>query len=410
MPNKRILIIGGGISGVTTAVEIAEVGHEVILIEKLPYLGGNVVKFNNYFPKLCPPICGMEINFRRIKQNPRIEVLTSTTVKKITGQKGDFTVTLTKEAELINDNCTACGECENVCPVERANEFNHEMDKTKAAYLPYEMTFPFKYAIDENVCLKNACNKCVEVCKYNAIDLEKKSEDIEIKVSSIVFATGWNAYDASKIENLKFNEHPDIITNVMMERLLSANGPTGGKLIRRSDGKEIKSIAFVQCAGSRDEKHLPYCSGVCCSASLKHALNIREINQDAKIKIFYIDIRVNGRNEDFLNKVIDDKNIELIKGKVGNIEISKASGKLKVEAEDIMSGLKSKDEVDMVVLATGIVPNNNFIDEIKVDEYGFIIDEQNIDGIYGAACAKKPMDVSASLKDATGMALKAIQN
>ncbi|MCD4726139.1 MAG: FAD-dependent oxidoreductase [Pirellulales bacterium] len=410
MPNKRILIIGGGISGVTTAVEIAEVGHEVILIEKLPYLGGNVVKFNNYFPKLCPPICGMEINFRRIKQNPRIEVLTSTTVKKISGQKGDFTVTLTKEAELINDNCTACGECENVCPVEKPNEFNHEMDKTKAAYLPYEMTFPFKYTIDKNVCLKNACNKCVEVCKYNAIDLEKKSEDIEIKVSSIVFATGWNAYDASKIENLKFNEHPDIITNVMMERLLSANGPTGGKLIRRSDGKEIKSIAFVQCAGSRDEKHLPYCSGVCCSASLKHALNIREINPDAKIKIFYIDIRVNGRNEDFLNKVIDDKNIELIKGKVGNIEISKTSGKLKVEAEDIMSGLKSKDEVDMVVLATGIVPNNNFIDEIKVDEYGFIIDEQNIDGIYGAACAKKPMDVSASLKDATGMALKAIQN
>ncbi|MCK4361227.1 MAG: CoB--CoM heterodisulfide reductase iron-sulfur subunit A family protein [Bacteroidales bacterium] len=409
MPENKILVVGGGISGITTAIEVAEVGYEVVLIEKLPYLGGRVVKMNQYFPKLCPPYCGLEINFRRIKQNPRITIFTSTIIENISGSKGNFTATLKTKPAFVNDNCTVCGECEKVCPVERTNEFNYEMDKTKAIYLPHEMAYPWKYTIDESVCKKYDCKKCIEVCKYNAIDLEATSKQLQLNVSSIVFATGWYPYDATKLENLNFGVFPNIITNVMMERLSAPNGPTLGKILRPSDNKEPKTIAFVQCAGSRDENHLPYCSGVCCTASLKHTLYIREQLPEAKVKIFYIDLRVNGRNEDFLNIVEADKNIELIKGKVGLINENPDTKGLIIKAEDTMTGIRKKVEVDMVVLATGIVPNKIDIEKIKYDNNGFIIPGLLEDGIFAASCAKRPLDVSASLKDATGMALKAIQ-
>jgi heterodisulfide reductase subunit A-like polyferredoxin len=403
---KPVLIIGGGISGVTTAVEIAEVGKEVILIEKMPYLGGNVVKFNNYFPKLCPPTCGLEINFRRIKQNPRINYFTSTEVVKISGEKGNFKAKIKTSPQYIKNNCTACGKCAEVCPEERPNDFNYGFTKTKAAYLPHEMAFPFKYQIDQEFCKKEACTKCLEVCEYNAIDLSAKEEIKEIEVSSIVTAVGWKNYDASKIENLYYSNSKNVITNVEFERFIASNGVNENKLLRLSDNTEPKKIAFVQCAGSRDENHLPYCSAVCCSASLKHALTIQELYPKSEVKIFYIDMRVAGRNEDFLAKVQAHKNIELVKGKVGKIsEIE--NNNLELEAEDILSGRKIKYEADMVVLATGIVPSDIKIN-LKRDKNQFIKDDQ-IDGIIPVACSRMPMDVSASVKDATAAALKAIQ-
>jgi quinone-modifying oxidoreductase subunit QmoA len=406
MKSKPVLVVGGGISGVTTAVEIAEVGKEVILIEKMPYLGGNVVKFNNYFPKLCPPTCGLEINFRRIKQNPRINYFTSTEVVKISGEKGNFKAKIKTSPQYIKNNCTACGKCAEVCPEERPNDFNYGFTKTKAAYLPHEMAFPFKYQIDQEFCKKEACTKCLEVCEYNAIDLSAKEEIKEIEVSSIVTAVGWKNYDASKIENLYYSNSKNVITNVEFERFIASNGVNENKLLRLSDNTEPKKIAFVQCAGSRDENHLPYCSAVCCSASLKHALTIQELYPKSEVKIFYIDMRVAGRNEDFLAKVQAHKNIELVKGKVGKIsEIE--NNNLELEAEDILSGRKIKYEADMVVLATGIVPSDIKIN-LKRDKNQFIKDDQ-IDGIIPVACSRMPMDVSASVKDATAAALKAIQ-
>ncbi|MBI9039722.1 MAG: CoB--CoM heterodisulfide reductase iron-sulfur subunit A family protein [Bacteroidales bacterium] len=409
MPENKILVAGGGISGITTAIEAAEAGNEVILIEKLPYLGGRVALMNRYFPKLCPPYCGLEINFRRIKDNKRIRVLTSTEITNISGNKGNFNVELIKKPEFVNENCTVCGECEKVCPVERPDEFNYNTSKTKAIYLPHEMAFPYKYIIDEKYCLKFNCNKCLEACKYDAINLSAQAKIINEKVTGIVFATGWKPYDASLIENLGFDKFPDVITNVMMERLAAPNGPTNGKILRPSDNKKPKTIAFVQCAGSRDEKHLPYCSAVCCSASLKQAIYIIEKEPETKIKIFYIDLRLSGRNEDFLNKVKEIKNIELIKGKVGLIEQNPENKALIASAENIMSGKIIKEEFDMIVLATGMQPEAINLKNIKCDESGFIIPEFLEDGIFAASCSKKPLDVSASLKDATGMALKAIQ-
>lgn len=399
-----ILIIGGGISGITAAVEAAETGYEVVLVEKLPYLGGRVIKFHEYFPKLCPPYCGLEINFKRIKNNPRINIHISTTVVSIDGKAGSYTVKLKKEAEFINSNCTACGKCAEVCPEDRPDELNYNMKQTKAAYLPHELAFPFQHQIDAQYCKGETCGKCKEVCEYDAIDLSAKETKFEISASSIVFAIGWKPYEAKKITHLNFGHHPDIITNVMFERLSAPNGPTNGKILRPSDGKEPATIVFIQCAGSRDQNHLAYCSSVCCSASLKHALISREKLPDTKVSIYYIDLRVSGRNEDFLNKVKADKDIELIKGKAGKIEIE--NNELYIIAEDIARGRKTRTKADMVVLATGIVPEGTDIDNINLDNEGFI-NAQN--GIISCGCVHKPMDVSASLKDATGAALKAIQ-
>ena len=184
---KHILVVGGGISGITTTIEIAEVGHQVTLLEELPYFGGKVAQVNQYFPKLCPPYCGLEINFKRIKQNPRVTLYNSSAVESVSGSKGNFTVKIKRSPEYVNDNCTACGECIDVCPEERPNLFNYGLDQTKAIYMPHEMAFPWRYSIDDKYCKKESCNKCVEVCKYDAIDLNAKENIFEMLLRTAEF-------------------------------------------------------------------------------------------------------------------------------------------------------------------------------------------------------------------------------
>jgi len=393
-------------AGITAAVELAEAGRQVVLVEKEAYLGGNVVRMNNYFPKFCPPDCGLEINYRRIRSNPGIKILTRSTVENVEGMPGDFRVTINKSPGYINDYCTACGKCADVCPVERINDFNYGFDKTRAAYLPHAMTFPFTYVIDGNACLKEACGKCLEVCDYHAINLGAEPETIHLEIDRIIISTGWKNYDAGEIKNLCY-EAPNVVTNVEFERLLDIGGPGRGTLYRPSDNKLPGKIAFVQCAGSRDDHYLPYCSAVCCSASLKHALTVSDRYPETGITIFYIDIRVAGRNEDVLVKAQKSNNIMFIKGKVGRITEKADSRNLEVEAEDILSGRKIREEFEMVVLATGIVPNNPLI-RCNRDPDGFLAMKQP-EGIVAAASCKRPMDVSASVKDATSAAVQSIK-
>ena len=299
----NILVIGGGISGLTTAIEAAEAGYNVTIVEKTPFLGGRVVRMNKYFPKLCPPACGLEINFRRIRFNPRVTFFTLADVENISGRPGSYNVSVKLNPRYVNDKCVGCNACTEACPVEVPNDFNFDLDKRKAAFITHEQAFPFQYVIDAEACKKADCSKCKDACTYDAIHLDMQPETINIKAGSIVLATGWKPYDAAKIDNLGFGTVPNVITNVMMERLASNNGPTNGKLLRPSDGREVKRVAFVQCAGSRDENHLAFCSAVCCLASFKQATYVREQYPDSKAFMFYIDIRTPGTSyERFLKE------------------------------------------------------------------------------------------------------------
>lgn len=408
---KSILVIGGGISGVTTAIEAAEAGYDTYIVEKNPYLGGRVAQLNKYFPKLCPPYCGLEINFRRIRQNPRIRFYTLAEVESVSGSEGNFNVSIKQNPRMVNNKCTACGKCIEACPVERPNSFNFGMDKTKAIYLPHDMSFPMKYVIDPSVCPGTSCSKCVGACTYNAIDLSMKAESVKINVGSIVYATGWNPYDATKMENLGFGKVKNVITNVMMERLAAINGPTKGVIQRPSDQKQPKNVAFVQCAGSRDENHLKHCSGICCMATLKQATYLRESDSASTAFMYYIDLRTPGKYEDFLKKVSSDENVKLIKGKVAKIEEDPETMDPILIVEDILGGKKIRHQVDMVVLATGMEPSAKATGAgIKLDSDGFALTEGQMPGVYSSGVAKSPNDVTTSLQDATAAALKGIQS
>ena len=412
--NQAVLVIGGGISGMTTAIEVAEVGYDAYIIEKNPYLGGRVAQMNQYFPKLCPPYCGLEINFRRIRTNPRIRTFTQAEVEEISGKEGNFNVTINIKSQLVNDKCTGCSDCVAVCPVERPNDFNYGMDTTKAIYLPHQMSYPMKYVIDETVCQKDKCNKCVEVCQYQAIDFSMQPKKMTLNVASVVFATGWKPYNAHKIENLKMEQYENVITNVMLERLAAANGPTKGKLIRPSDGKEAKNVVFVQCSGSRDENHLPYCSSICCMASLKQTTYFRSQYPDSKLHVFYIDLRTPGKYEKFLSKIREDENIHFTKGKVAKITEDPKTKNLIVEAESAVDFKKVKVMADMVVLASGmessLTESNMPKGSLSKNNESFITPDLNQPGLYSCGVAKMPFDVTLSIQDATGTALKAIQS
>ena len=230
-----ILVVGGGISGLTAAIEAAEVGYEVFLVEKNPYLGGRVAQLNQYFPKLCPPTCGLEINFRRIKDNPNIKVLTMAEVESVTGQPGDYDAQVTIAPRFVNENCTVCGECADACETEIASDFDFGMANTKAAYLPFDMAFPSRFVVSPQVLGTEDADRIKAACKYDAVDFDMEQKTINLKVGAVIWATGWQPYDAARIDNLGFGLYPNIVTNMMLERMASTKGPTGGKIVRPSD-------------------------------------------------------------------------------------------------------------------------------------------------------------------------------
>ena len=408
-----ILVVGGGISGLTTALEAAEVGYEVFLVEKNPYLGGRVAQLNRYFPKLCPPTCGLEINFRRIKDNPKVKVLTLAEVEKVDGSPGNYDVAIKVNPRYVNENCTCCGDCAAACQSEIDSDYDFGMRKIKGAYLPFEMAFPSRFVISPEIIGSDDAQRAKDACQYDAVDLAMEAKTLNLNVGSVVWATGWQPYDASKIDNLGFGQYPNIITNMMMERLAAPNGPTRGRIVRPSDDKEPANVAFVQCAGSRDENHLPYCSYICCMASLKQATYVRERYPEAKIYVFYIDLRTPGyRYERFYEKIKEDENVFLIKGKVAEVSEDPTSKNITVVAENAVTGEKIHQEVEMAVLATGMQPTtatDKLPADLNYSEDGFILNDYDAGGMFGAGCAHKPADVVSSNQNATGMALKAIQ-
>ncbi len=401
-----VLVVGAGISGLSTALETAETGFRVALVEKNPYVGGRVAQLNQYFPKLCPPTCGLEINIRRLRENPKIDLFTLAEVVSVSGDKGDYTVNVKQRPRYVNNRCTCCGDCEQACVTEREDKFNFGLNKTKAVYIPYNNAFPQKYVFEKELC--NAAEQQVvkDSCKYNAIELEQQEELIEFKAKAIVWSTGWDPYDANNLDLLGYGKYPGVITNVEMERLASASGPNGGEIINPS-GEPINKVAFVQCAGSRDENHLEYCSSVCCLASMKQARYIREQYPDSEIHIFYIDLRSPGVYEEFYQETDKDDRIFFHRGKVAKVLQQHGSMKLIVEAEDTINGGLKQAEMDMVVLATGMKPATDGLKAVKpdaLDRNGFVKNN----GIIGCGVCSNPKDVAGSVQESTGAAIQAI--
>ncbi|GMR21664.1 MAG: CoB--CoM heterodisulfide reductase iron-sulfur subunit A family protein [Gammaproteobacteria bacterium] len=413
--NETILVVGGGISGMTAAIEAAECGKNVVLIEKSPALGGRVSQLYKYFPKLCFPTCGLEINIRRLRFNKRIRVVTMAEVSAISGDKGNYSATIKISPRYVNENCTACGACSEAVSAEVDNVFNYNMNKTKAAYLPFNMAYPRRYVIDSSIVGTPEGEAAKAACKYDAVDLDMKEEILELKVGAIVWATGWTPYDAAKIQPYGYDRFQNVITSVEFERMMDKAGPTGGKILRPSDGKDAKNIAFIQCAGSRDRNHLSHCSRICCMASLKQSTYIGEQygdDADAKAAIYYIDIRAIDRFEDFYKKVQEDKKVSFIKSKVANITENQENANPILHGVDTEGYHRYDNEHDLVVLAIGMEPSADITQVasgVKTDVSGFIQVHTDNGGIYGAGCASNALDVNRAVQSATAAALRAIQ-
>ena len=409
---QTILVVGGGISGMTAALEAAECGKQVVLIEKSPTLGGRTALLYRYFPKLCHPVCGLEINLRRLKGNRNVRVLTLAEVTKIEGRPGDYTATVRVRPRYVNAHCTACGACGEAVESTVPNPWNYGLDRMKAAYLPHAMAYPQRYVLDPSLIGTPEAEKAKAACKYDAIDLGMQEETLTLKAGAVVWATGWKPYDAQKIQPYGYGRFKNVITSVEFERLADPHGPTGGKIIRPSDGKEAKNIAFIQCAGSRDENHLRHCSRICCMASLKQTQFVREAYGDSgRSTIYYIDIRAIDRFEDFYKKVQADKTVKFVKSKPASIEEDRASGDVILHGVDTEGYHRYAEPHDLAVLAIGMEPSVKGADvpaEVLEDSSGFLSLGEG-QGVFGAGCAAGALDVNRSTQSATAAALRAIQ-
>ncbi len=411
--NETILVVGGGISGMTAAIEAAECGKQVILVEKSAAIGGRVSRLYKYFPKMCHPSCGMEINQRRLMGNNNIHLLTLTEVSEVSGEEGNYSVSLKTAPRYVNENCTACGDCADAIDSEIKNEQNYGLNNRKAAYLPSAMAYPQRYVLDPSIIGSDDATKAKDACQYDAIDLDMQEVSNTINVGAIIWATGWRPYDAAKIQPYGYDRIANVITSVEFERLADPHGPTGGKLLRPSDGAEAKNVAFIQCAGSRDQNHLKHCSRICCMASLKHTHYVQDAyGDDGKSTIYYIDIRAIDRIDDFHQKVKDNKNVTFVKSKVARIDEDKTSGNPILRGVDTEGYNRYDNQHDLVVLAVGMEPSvasNDFPIQVKVNVEGFIEQDESNGGIFAAGCASDALDVNRAVQSATASALRAIQ-
>jgi len=411
--NQTILVVGGGISGLTAALEAAETGKQVVMVEKRPYVGGRVTQLYKYFPKLCYPTCGLEINQRRAKMNPNLTILTMAEVTDIQGEAGNYTASVKISPRYVNDNCTGCGDCAKAVSAEFDDEYNYGLGKRKGAYLPHRMAHPQRYVIDPAILGTEDAEKAKTACKAGAVDLDMQEETVSFKAGAVVWATGWQPYDANKIQPYGYDRFQNVITNVEFERMADPNGPTGGKIVRPSDGEVAKNIAFIQCAGSRDKNHLLHCSRICCMATLKQTHYVQEaLGDEGKSTIYYIDIRAIDRFEDFYQTVRENPNVSFIKSKVASITQNRENSNPVLNGVDTEGYHRYANEHDLVVLAVGMQPSvdkSSFPVDIVINEEGFIEPATENGGIFAAGCSSDALDVNRAVQQATGAALRAIQ-
>lgn len=413
------MVIGAGIAGIQAALDLADLGIEVHLIEREPSIGGRMAQLDKTFPTNDCSICILAPKMAECVRHPNITLHTYTTVQQIRGDAGNFSVTLTKKARYVSETaCVGCGDCTKKCPVRVADEFDMGLRTRGAIYLPFVQALPRVMTIDKAHCLfhtRGVCRICETVCTTNAIEFDQQNTTQTLTVGSIIIATGFDSFDPTPISAYGYNRYRNVITALEYERLICASGPTGGHLLRPSDREPVKKLAFLQCVGSRDESYNPYCSSVCCMHSSKEATLAREHDPAIQSYIFYIDIRAVGKGfQRYITRGSEDYGINYIRGRVAQITEDPNECPV-IWYEDTVNSTHQTLPVDLVVLATSLTPRKDShlltkILAVKEDIYGFIHThphnphQTSRDGIFVCGCCREPVDIPETITQASGAA------
>ncbi|MEE9614536.1 MAG: CoB--CoM heterodisulfide reductase iron-sulfur subunit A family protein [Thermodesulfobacteriota bacterium] len=421
--NKRALVIGGGIAGIQAALDIAEGGREVILVEREPSIGGNMAKLSETFPTMDCSQCILTPKMVEAELHDNIKIYTYSEVEKVDGYIGNFSVRIRRKAKYVDEEkCTGCGACWEKCPFKSDSEFEMGLNKRKVIYTPFPQAVPNVPVIDAPNCpkiQKDKCGLCAKVCGPQCIDFEQEDKILTEEVGAIVVATGYQLMPNERFGEYGYGRIKDVISGMQFERLASASGPTGGKIQRPSDGKEPGSVVFIQCVGSRDEaKGVSYCSKVCCMYTAKHTMLYRHKVHDGQAYVFYMDIRSGGkRYEEFVRRAIEHDDAMYLRGRVSRVY--ERDGKIIVQGADTLSASQVEIEADMVVLATAIVSRTSAATVAKTlgiayDKHGFYNEyhpkmkpvETVTAGIFLAGTCMGPMDIPESVMMGSASASK----
>jgi heterodisulfide reductase subunit A len=421
---RNALVIGGGVAGIQSALDLADTGYKVYLVEKEPSIGGRMAQIDKTFPTMDCSICILAPKMSDVGHHPNIVLLANSEVQEVKGYIGNFKAKVLKKPRYVTDECSACNDCTEVCPVTVPNEFDIGLATRRAIYTPFAQAVPSTYIIDRGICLNKegimACDKCIQACERKAIDFDMEPEPLELEVGTIIVATGAEVYDPSSLTNYGYTRYQNVITSLEFERLINAGGPSGGNLIRPSDRKIPESVAFIQCVGSRSERGNPYCSNVCCMNTIKDSLLIKEHWPDVEIHVFYVDIRAFGKGFEDLYTRAKEEGVIFTRGLPAEIVEDRKTHNLWLIGENTLQKELYKINVGMTILSIGIQPchDSDTIQRLctlsrTLD--GFFMEahpklrpvDAPTGGIFLAGCAESPKDIKDSVTQASAAAARA---
>ncbi|MHC1635148.1 MAG: FAD-dependent oxidoreductase [Candidatus Methanospirareceae archaeon] len=420
---KGVLVIGGGIAGIQAALDLADAGIKVYMVEKEPSIGGRMAQLDKTFPTNDCSICILAPKMMECYRHPNIEIFTYSEVVSVEGEVGNFKVRVLRKPRYVDESkCTGCGDCAKVCPMGLLSEFNMNLGLRKAAYVPFMQAVPLIYVLDRDKCMR--CGLCKVVCGLGAIDYEQKPRYVDLEVGAIIVATGFDYFEPQELSEYGYGKYDNVITGMQYERLICASGPTGGHLVRK-DGKEVKRIAWIQCVGSRDVRakgKAPYCCSVCCMHATKEAILAKEHYPDIETYILYTELRAFGKGfHEYVRRAKEEYGVKYIRSKPGEIK-EKEDKSLVIWYDDTVTREVKSLEVDMVVLCTALFPGEDTkkiasILGIELDEYGFIKTKDEMlepvstskEGIFVCGYAQSPKDIPESVAQSSGAAAKAAE-